>query len=216
MWSNQEPYCKKKGLLQQPLWWWHNNEADAINESRSGQISLRKNWMLFHMLSIKEQIEICAFARLLCFSFCQHSCYHHYNYSSHHHVLILEGVDFPFSGEKSPESRLFLISQPCPWIRHNPTLIHDPQTLFSSSYNPLCLLNQTKNHTIWDWMYNKLASLKATYMLVWTTTHRLTEWGKPHWESCRVYSGIAQIAIAPPPSLKRAPWGTSSRILTRI
>ena len=27
----------------------------------------------------------------------------------------------------------------------------------------------------------------------------ITYLGKPHWESCRVYSGIAQIAIAPPP-----------------
>ena len=26
----------------------------------------------------------------------------------------------------------------------------------------------------------------------------ITYLGKPHWESCRVYSGIAQIAIAPP------------------
>ena len=68
--------------------------------------------MLFHMLSIKEQIEMCAL--LDCYVVCQQSCYHHFDYSSHHHVLILEGVDFPFSGEKSPESRLFLISQPCP------------------------------------------------------------------------------------------------------
>ena len=33
--------------------------------------------------------------------------------------------------------------------------------------------------------------------------------GKPQLEKCRVYLGIAQIAIAPPPpSLKRALWGT--------
>ena len=39
--------------------------------------------------------------------------------------------------------------------------------------------------------------------------HIVTLLGKPHWKSCRVYSGIAQTAIAPPPpSLKRALWGT--------
>ena len=32
--------------------------------------------------------------------------------------------------------------------------------------------------------------------------------GKPQFEKCRVYLGIAQIAFDPPPSLKRARWGT--------
>ena len=73
-------------------------------------------WSLFH---ISEPWGVCTF----------NNFFRTHHYHPFRRVLISEGVDFPFSREKSPESRLFLISQPCPWIRHNPTLIPS-QTLF--------------------------------------------------------------------------------------
>ena len=150
MWSNQEPYCKKKGLHSDnhqlcyaECWWlFWANMADSyyfvwlllflpsttIDCQCSSVPSTGKQtififtqlsaivWSLFH---ISEPWGVCTF----------NNFFRTHHYHPFRRVLISEGVDFPFSREKSPESRLFLISQPCPWIRHNPTLIPS-QTLF--------------------------------------------------------------------------------------
>ena len=145
MWSNQEPYCKKKGLHSDnhqlcyaECWWlfWANMAGSycftlpstTIDCQRSSVPSTGKQtififtqlsaivWSLFH---ISEPWGVCTF----------NNFFRTHHYHPFRRVLISEGVDFPFSREKSPESRLFLISQPCPWIRHNPTLIPS-QTLF--------------------------------------------------------------------------------------
>ena len=103
IWSNQEPYCKKKGPFLQHCY----------------NLYMQKFWVILIKTATRHQhwrnkLEISATISV---------------HPDHRHVLISEGVDFPLIREKSPESGLFLISlrtgpPSSQRFRHNPTLIH--------------------------------------------------------------------------------------------
>ena len=104
IWSNQEPYCKKKGPFPDHCY----NLLQFICRSLGS-----------YGLKLQPDASINKFkipAAILV-------------HPDHLHVLISEGVDFPLIREKSPESGLFLISlrtgpPSSQRFRHNPTLIH--------------------------------------------------------------------------------------------
>ena len=107
IWSNQEPYCKKKGPFLEHC-------IVAIYMQKSWPKTLKSYGLKLQPDASINKFKISATIPV---------------HSDHRHVLISAGVDFPLIREKSPESGLFLISlrtgpPSSQRFRHNPTLIH--------------------------------------------------------------------------------------------